>query len=408
MSANLSLVEQAKFFAIGKHRRINQRRKYSYQPYEIHLKAVAKLVSQVTGDKEMVAAAWLHDVVEDTAVTFEDLEHIFGQGVTSLVRELTDVSRYRDGNRCLRKQIDREHIARASDRAKTIKLADLIDNCEDICSNDPKFGRVYLDEMKELLNAIEKELPLYKRAFKIHSKWDKQLSRVIAKNDDSSDQMSWWFLLDKDKRLITLESIKFLMTNFCAKDIAEIYKTQQKDIYQVQIVSPDSPLTLVVSILAYFEVCYIEVDGQIKKKITRDNFESPIAKTWLAGIIILYDQTITDLLQKLWNEEELKQSLSPGRLEKAEQMIKERERRGKQAELIDCLQFSDKFQTLMKHKHIYSKFGYSSASAIKRVNQELESLRNNIAHGQSVTKDDWAQIVRLSERLTEIVNFSTA
>lgn len=369
---------------------------------------MAEIVSQITDDTEMIAAAWLHDVVEDTAATFDDLTHAFGQNVATLVRELTDVSRHRDGNRSLRKQIDRKHIAHASDRAKIIKLADLIDNCKDICSNDPNFGRVFLNEMKALLDLIENKLPLYKRALKAHAKWDSLLPKTIAKNNDSTDHMSWWFLLDKSKRLLLAKSVKFLMTNFHAEDLAVTCRTKKEKPHHDQIIFPDSPLTLVVNILTCFDVCYIEVDGKIKMKIIREYFESPIAKTWLAGIIILYEQTITDLLQNLLNIDDWKHNLSPERLEKAEQLIKERKRRGMSAELINCLQFSDKFQILMKNKHIYSKFGFSSTAAVKRVGQELESLRNNIAHGQNVTKDDWAQIVRISERITEIVNFRTA
>ena len=102
----------------------------------------------------MVAAAWLHDTVEDTPATFEEIEREFGADVAALVKELTDVSRPGDGNRAARKAIDREHTAAASPRAKTIKLADIIDNCEDICRHDPKFGRVYLGEARALLAVL--------------------------------------------------------------------------------------------------------------------------------------------------------------------------------------------------------------------------------------------------------------
>ena len=111
---------------------------------------MAALVAEYTGDPEMIAAAWLHDTVEDTPVTLEELGREFGPGVAELVDQLTDVSRAGDGNRKLRKAIDREHLAGASARAQTVKLADLIDNAVDICRNDTKFARVYLDEMAEL------------------------------------------------------------------------------------------------------------------------------------------------------------------------------------------------------------------------------------------------------------------
>ena len=68
----------------------------------------------VTDDEETIAAAWLHDTVEDTPATFEDIERDFGHGVKALVMELTDISRPGDGNRALRKEIDLDHTAMAS------------------------------------------------------------------------------------------------------------------------------------------------------------------------------------------------------------------------------------------------------------------------------------------------------
>ena len=127
------LVNRAAHFATRAHRRIDQRRKYTSQPVEMHLRAVAEIVAGVSDDPEMIAAAWLHDTVEDTPATLGDMEREFGRAVRELVAEVTDVSRPSDGNRAARKAIDHEHLSRASARGKTIKLADLIDNCDDIC-----------------------------------------------------------------------------------------------------------------------------------------------------------------------------------------------------------------------------------------------------------------------------------
>jgi hypothetical protein len=116
-------------------------------------------VAEVTDDAEMIAAAWLHDTVEDTPATFGDIERAFGAEVRALVADLTDVSKPSDGNRAVRKAIDRHHTAQASARAKTVKLADLIDNCRDICEHDASFGRVYLGEAAALLDVLDEGDP---------------------------------------------------------------------------------------------------------------------------------------------------------------------------------------------------------------------------------------------------------
>ena len=145
------LVRRASEYATRAHQRIDHRRKYNKQPYHVHLEAVARMVATVTDDQEVIAAAWLHDTVEDTPATLDDIEAEFGKPVAELVEELTDVSKPGDGNRVVRKEIDRNHTSQASGRAKTVKLADLIDNCRDITKHDPRFARIYLGEMEELL-----------------------------------------------------------------------------------------------------------------------------------------------------------------------------------------------------------------------------------------------------------------
>jgi len=82
------------------------------------------------------------------------MERTFGVDVATLVAALTDISRPNDGDRKIRKAIDRNHLAGASARAQTIKLADLIDNSRSIVERDPDFAKVYLAEKRELLAVL--------------------------------------------------------------------------------------------------------------------------------------------------------------------------------------------------------------------------------------------------------------
>jgi (p)ppGpp synthase/HD superfamily hydrolase len=107
----------------------------------------------------MVAAAWLHDVVEDTGVTIETIRAEFGTEVAELVGWLTDVSKPEDGNRATRKAVDRAHTAEAPAEAQTIKLADLISNSKSIMEHDPAFAKTYLEEKRLLLAVMTKGDP---------------------------------------------------------------------------------------------------------------------------------------------------------------------------------------------------------------------------------------------------------
>lgn len=167
----MDIVEKAKEFAKKAHESIDQRRKYTNEPYIVHPAEVASIVASVPHTQEMVAAAWLHDVVEDTPITLNEVYKTFGKEVGDLVEMLTDVSKPQDGNRKARKAIDREHTSTASPAAKTIKLADLISNTSSIVEYDPNFAKVYLHEKRLLLEVLkEGDKSLWERAYKMSFK----------------------------------------------------------------------------------------------------------------------------------------------------------------------------------------------------------------------------------------------
>ena len=162
----MNIVERARIFATAAHAAVGQLRKYTYEPYIVHPAEVASIVESVEGSTyEMIAAAWLHDVVEDTGVSNEIIKQEFGEEVAELVGWLTDVSRPEQGNRATRKAIDRAHTAMAPAAAQTIKLADLISNTRSIMEHDEAFAKVYLSEKRMLLEVMTKgDRTLFERA----------------------------------------------------------------------------------------------------------------------------------------------------------------------------------------------------------------------------------------------------
>jgi len=152
----MDIVEKARIFATAAHAAIDQRRKYTGESYIVHPKQVAAFVETAGGTKEMIAAAWMHDVLEDTAVTPEAMREEFGDAITDLVLWVTDVSKKEDGNRATRKAIDRQHISAAPSEAHTIKLADIISNCSSIMMHDAEFAKVYFEEKRLLLEVLTK------------------------------------------------------------------------------------------------------------------------------------------------------------------------------------------------------------------------------------------------------------
>jgi guanosine-3',5'-bis(diphosphate) 3'-pyrophosphohydrolase len=129
------LVIKAAEFAAQKHK--GQKRKGRDEcPYIDHLRSVARVIAEVGGieDPEILAAAWLHDTLEDTETTPEELEANFGKRVRLLVEEVTDDKSLPKDER---KQMQIQHAPKLSQDAVLIKLGDKISNIIDVTNTPP-------------------------------------------------------------------------------------------------------------------------------------------------------------------------------------------------------------------------------------------------------------------------------
>ncbi len=168
------ILEQVRDFADKAHG--NQQRKYTPERYIVHPVRVMEMCDRYGASLPMKAAALLHDVLEDTAVSEEQLNRFLSSVMNevearqtlNLVIELTDVytkQRYARWNRRKRKRKEAERIEKTSAESQTIKYADIIDNCKEIVAADPDFAGTFLSECQMLLQKVPKGNPqLYKEA----------------------------------------------------------------------------------------------------------------------------------------------------------------------------------------------------------------------------------------------------
>lgn len=153
-----------------------QTRKYTPDRYIVHPVRVMEMLKDYTTDVSVLAAALMHDVLEDTPVKEEEL-HLFlvtlmgeerAERTVLLVKELTDVyvkAAYPGHNRRQRKAMELERLAKTSPEAQTIKYADIIDNCREIVTHDPSFALIFLSECSALLKRMRNgDAGLYEKA----------------------------------------------------------------------------------------------------------------------------------------------------------------------------------------------------------------------------------------------------
>lgn len=132
-----------------------QFRKYTKRPYVEHPGRVAsRVLIHSAGTADMVAAAWLHDVLEDTKCPASTIARECGLGVLELVEGLTNPSKGMVANRETRKKVDREHLAKQGVAVQIIKLADRLDNLLDMEGSEDDFKTTYAQESRLLVTAI--------------------------------------------------------------------------------------------------------------------------------------------------------------------------------------------------------------------------------------------------------------
>jgi len=164
------LITKAEEFATKKHK--GQTRKFSGEPYIVHPKQVAKNVAKAGGSDEQIAAAWLHDTIEDTATTYKELVDEFGSTVAKLVKELTS-PKIKDKSK--KGEIYAKEMNAMSSKALDIKWADRAANVSNLSSEPEPFATKYAKETRYILDNVKKGNS------KLRGMIEKSIARVYKK-----------------------------------------------------------------------------------------------------------------------------------------------------------------------------------------------------------------------------------
>jgi len=154
-------------YATAKHE--GQVRKYTGEPYIEHPLAVAKMIDEYLRAMDVdpgisPTIAVLHDTVEDTDATIEEIEELFGEAVAQGVWFLTKTPNF-VGDRESRKKLCEARLAKAPYSIKVIKTLDMFHNSLSIQQYDPEFWETFKVETASLLAAMGTE-DVYRRAKK--------------------------------------------------------------------------------------------------------------------------------------------------------------------------------------------------------------------------------------------------
>jgi guanosine-3',5'-bis(diphosphate) 3'-pyrophosphohydrolase len=180
-AAPIQRILAAAHFAAEKHAQ-QKRKGQKQEPYINHLIEVAELIANSSNrcDPELIMAGFLHDTVEDTGATLQELEQRFGRDVANLVAEVTDDKSLPKETR---KSLQILNASKKSERAQTLKLADKISNLRSILSSPPvgwdlDRQRQYFEWARQVVDRLTAPNTILKREF------EKTYSRISQLKED--------------------------------------------------------------------------------------------------------------------------------------------------------------------------------------------------------------------------------
>ncbi|MFP8870121.1 MAG: hypothetical protein VCB43_01025, partial [Myxococcota bacterium] len=147
---------------------------------------------------------------------------------------------------------------------------------------------------------------------------------------------------------------------------------------------------------------FVKAFGEIGGIVTFGDLSKPPLRMWLFGMITIIEMRLSWIIDRFCGGDDWRECISAGRLEKAETLLAERQRRHQDLDLLDCLQFSDKGQIIARSKELRAMMQFESRRQVEDVIKGLERLRNNLAHSQDILSD-WKTIVKLAENLDRVL-----
>jgi hypothetical protein len=173
---------------------------------------------------------------------------------------------------------------------------------------------------------------------------------------------------------------------------------------EFDFVADTASLVEVIKSLKVNGRCFVSLLDVIGAIVTFSDLEKPPFRMWLFGFITIAEMTISKEIQRLFPDDSWQRYLSEGRRRKANNLLQERKRRNQGANMLDCLQLSDKGQILLRDKHMVQEMEFASRKEGLHMFKQLETLRNHLAHSQSIISIGWDVIVEIAlrtERLFE-------
>jgi hypothetical protein len=177
-----------------------------------------------------------------------------------------------------------------------------------------------------------------------------------------------------------------------------------REICREDMIEETASLDVVLAMLTSRDHIFVRWLGKVTGVIVKRDLQKAPMRMWLFGAITVLDVNMTWAIEKLHSENSWQKFLSQGRLEKALALQTERQRRGGECRLVDCLQLKDKGDILLRDRRLLAVLGLTSQRQADRFTRDIEFLRNHLAHTQELESEHLLTGARLATFIESIVH----
>ncbi len=171
-----------------------------------------------------------------------------------------------------------------------------------------------------------------------------------------------------------------------------------------EIASDSTPLIEVFKAFLSKEYLFILENNRIKYIVTKADLQKPAVKIFIFGLINLLEINFTKIINKIYPNDSWVNKISENRLNKAKELLSIRKNKNEDLSLLDCLEFADKRDLILKFNNILEIFDSKSKNNLEKKLRKIEDLRDLLAHAQNWDLEfSWIEIINIILDIKNII-----
>ena len=253
--------------------------------------------------------------------------------------------------------------------------------------------------MKQLKSSIENVREIFEKGIKAS-----HITELFCSFDESAiAQDVKKFLDENDYDVIGVRTNGMINGYAYSSNLAkgQLIKYMKK-FKQSELLSDTASISKVFKMMEYFDRIFVLSFGSVAGIITRGDLQKIPIRMWLFSLISLIEMQMLRIIRERYPGKSWEELIHPERYKKVDEYFKNLKKKNEEIELVDCLQFCDKREIILKTEDILEKFKCSKTKFCELL-EDLEELRNNLDHAQNIITDGWSSIIKLSKKAEELL-----